>query len=206
MNNIMSLRDELQMAREANEAVIEDEIREIGFECRGCGDCCRRDVEVVVFPGDIRAIMGAKGLDWLDVAGPNPIGDEDCSGRYRAFEWVLRRRTNGECIFYESGCRIYEHRPLLCRTYPFYIHDGALGVSECPSVGDGGCPTGLARDLKRRWIREIEEAIGLLERFETYCIARRGVPLSGHNRVVVYDSEGAHILMWNGKEYIFTSH
>lgn len=35
----------------------------------------------------------------------------------------LTEMANGDCIFYGDevkGCRVYEHRPLQCRLYPFW--------------------------------------------------------------------------------------
>jgi len=34
--------------------------------------------------------------------------------------WSLINAPNGDCIFYESGCTIYQVRPTQCRTFPFW--------------------------------------------------------------------------------------
>lgn len=197
------LEDDLRAAQNASVSEIKQRIAETGFRCQDCGECCTRDVEVVAFPDEIQRIMGETGLDWLDVAGPNPVGDVDSRGTFHTFEWVLRRKPDGRCIFYEDGCGIYDSRPLLCRTYPFYVEDGEVRASECPGVGEKkGCPGGLASDLKRRWTWETREAIDLLRRFDAYCIAQRGVSLSRHPHVVVHDSRGSHRLSWSGDGYV----
>ena len=40
----------------------------------------------------------------------------------------LKRKTDGDCIFLERhgkkcSCKIYEHRPKVCRKYPGYKHE-----------------------------------------------------------------------------------
>ncbi len=48
------------------------------FMCQGCARCCRGafgDNTVTVFPDEIRRIMTASGLDWLDVVEPEEDGD-----------------------------------------------------------------------------------------------------------------------------------
>jgi Fe-S-cluster containining protein len=32
----------------------------------------------------------------------------------------LIEAPNGDCVFYESGCKIYPVRPTQCRTFPFW--------------------------------------------------------------------------------------
>lgn len=62
----------------------------------------------------------------------------DESGRIHTFGWMLQRKTDGSCIFLNDGskkCRIYEIRPALCRTYPFFADEN--GVSKCVCDGLG---------------------------------------------------------------------
>ncbi|MCL2141801.1 MAG: YkgJ family cysteine cluster protein, partial [Methanimicrococcus sp.] len=59
-------------------------------------------------------------------------------GRIHTFGRMLRRKENGACFFLDEStkkCKIYEVRPGLCRTYPFYP-DGA-GILECECCGFG---------------------------------------------------------------------
>ena len=32
----------------------------------------------------------------------------------------LTEKENYDCIFWDGGCTVYEHRPLQCRSYPFW--------------------------------------------------------------------------------------
>jgi Fe-S-cluster containining protein len=60
---------------------------------------------------------------------------------------VLKRDENNVCCFYSgSGCRIYESRPMLCRTYPFKIKTRDTELSEL-----------LSRDCPKKWIPLGEE-------------------------------------------------
>jgi Fe-S-cluster containining protein len=118
---------------------------------------------------------------------PTPSDDKDKDGNIHTFEWVLKK--NGHCIFLkEKICEIYERRPFICRTYPFYLLDGKLEICEC--MGLGGTISDreslkLARLIKERYFQEIKESIAVLEKFE-------GFNPGGGGRVCVHDSEGEH--------------
>jgi len=72
---------------------------------------------------------------FLDIL--NSLKDQiDQNGRIHTFGRMLRRKENGACFFLDEStkkCRIYDVRPGLCRTYPFYP-DGA-GILECECDG-----------------------------------------------------------------------
>lgn len=57
----------------------------------------------------------------------------------------LREQDNKDCVFWINGeCSIYRHRPLQCRTFPFWpAHLGSRAEwdeveRECPGVNIGG--------------------------------------------------------------------
>jgi uncharacterized protein len=168
------------------------EIRVIGFECLRCGDCCvGADNSVVVFPFEIRKILALTGLAWLDAVEPPIIGEWDREGNFHTLEWRIKK--DGEsCIFHSTaGCTIYQARPILCRTYPFYLDEGTLCCSECRGMGKE-----IGRDeaermaalVVERSITEINEAIALLERYTDFG---RGNPTKS-GVCIVHDSEGEH--------------
>jgi len=37
---------------------------------------------------------------------------------------VLKTKKNNDCIFYDDGCLVYDHRPLICRIYPYWFFLG----------------------------------------------------------------------------------
>ncbi len=187
---IASLTKTLDKAAGIDEKQLAHEIKAIGFKCRNCAQCCRAeygDNTVSVFPFEIRRICEKTGLKRDDFAIPTPSEDRDSEGNIHTFEWVLRK--NGDCIFLEKGlCRIYECRPFICKTYPFYLLDGRLMASEC--AGLGGAinyeeSLKLARLLKERCIAESKESILLLGNFN-------GFKPGGKGNICVHDSEGEH--------------
>lgn len=205
-----ALESELERARNLSVSSIKSKIEAIGFQCTHCGECCRgteTDPHVAtVFPDEVRSID--QGDEWNDVARPMPFGlDENTDGSVEGetFEWSLQSDPCGDCVFYDDteetdvGCEIYANRPLICRTYPFSISFdgvtkpqgnqieqwGTLSVHECEGIGleiSADEAEDLARTLKRRTIREIEEAIEVTERYRPVK--------SNRDTVVVHDSEG----------------
>ncbi len=185
---IKHLKQELGNAIKMDETKLAEEIRATGFRCQNCAQCCKAeygDNTVVIFPSEIRRICEKTGLTRDDFAIPAPSQDRDAKGSIHTFEWVLRK--NGNCIFLKDDlCGIYEGRPYLCKTYPFYLLEGKLMVSECAGLG-GRISTEesnrLAALLKERYITEIKESVSLLEKFKGFT------PGIG---ICVHDSEGEH--------------
>ncbi|HEY9206740.1 MAG TPA: YkgJ family cysteine cluster protein [Candidatus Methanoperedens sp.] len=184
------LKKALNEAFLIDENKLADEIKTTGFECRRCSQCCKAeygDNTVAVFPSEIRKICETHGLRRTEIILPAPSQDVDSEGNIHTFEWVLEKKEN--CIFLEDGrCKIYECRPYICKTYPFYLLDGKLMVSECGGIGDpisSEDSMEIALLLKERYIAEIKESIALLDKF-------RGFKPGGRGNVCVHDSEGEH--------------
>ncbi len=132
-------------------------IASTGFSCTRCSTCCSAadddDNLVMVTPEEIRKIMGELGLSWQEVAEPYPETITREGGQVFTIGWCLVRR-NGICRFLKNGnCSIYEHRPWICRTYPFSL-DGDMVMTH-PCMGLGCKITrkdarAIARDLIQR--------------------------------------------------------
>ena len=187
---ITRLKKALDKALEIDEKELAIQIKATGFECRKCAQCCRAefgDNTVIVFPSEIRNISEKTRLFRDDFILPSPSDDRDSKGKIHTFEWILKK--NSDCIFLKNGfCEIYECRPHICSTYPFYLLDGKLEVSECMGIGgniSSKKSLELAALLKERYTTEIKESITLLERFNGF------IP-SGSGSVCVHDSEGEH--------------
>jgi hypothetical protein len=142
--------------------------------------------------------------DWRDVARPMPYGLTDGPGgpTGETFEWALQTTACGDCTFYREtdgrgACAVHESRPLVCRTYPFSValggtsqpmgepvgREGIVRAHECEGLGrdiSREDAEALAAALKRRAVRELEEAIGVRDNY-------RPTDVDG---VVVHDSEG----------------
>jgi uncharacterized protein len=197
----MQIRD-LQAALRAAEGLSPDalaaRISDIGFQCLGCGECCRgEDNSVVVFPSEIRAIQAATGLSWLEVAGLPKEGEWDRDGCFHTLEWRLKKEGES-CRFYQNGrCCVYRARPVLCSTYPFYLDNGELMCSQCPGLGGRIESDGAYRMAERlilRYLFEIQEAIALLERYRDFERGRAGQG----GVCIVHDSEGEHRISGEG--------
>lgn len=191
---IRLLHAELATARKADVQALASKLIESHFSCTRCSKCCRGafgDNTVAVFPGEVREIMAASGKSWFEVVEPPGGDDYDDQGNLHVFEWVLRRTPEGDCMFLKDGlCTVYEVRPHICRTYPFRLDSAAMESYDCESTDT--CRTGssemssVAEALITRRIRELEESIALLERFEPFGQGER----SDGQYLVVHDSEG----------------
>jgi len=194
---IEGLKKELESYGEWNQGAIAKMVADTGFHCKRCGKCCKNawgDNTVSVFPGEVRAIVRATGMEWLEVARPMESCDADESGEYHTFEWALQKQKNGDCKFLKNGaCTIYEVRPLICRTYPMRLESGCLELYECDGLGFGPVPAeeaeSIAETLHERQVRETGETIMLLERFKPFHPSTRDH--SGDKVYVVHDSEGS---------------
>lgn len=194
---IEDLRKNLKATKQISVEDLATQIETIGFDCLSCGDCCAgEDNSVVAFPSEIRKILAATGVGWLDAVEPPEIGEWDSQGNFHTLEWRIKK--NGEsCKFHaETGCKIYSARPMLCKTYPFYLDEGTLRCSECRGLGrkiGSGEAERIAAAVIDRSITEIREAISLLEKYTDF---ERGS--TAESRVcIVHDSEGEHHIVWN---------
>lgn len=85
------------------------------FECTRCGNCCTGA------PGSVR--VSDEEIDrlarFLGMSRKAFIGIY--TRRLKGYV-SLREMPNYDCVFFtaEKGCRVYEHRPKQCRTWPFW--------------------------------------------------------------------------------------
>jgi Fe-S-cluster containining protein len=195
--SIVGLKKDLESFRAQSAGPIAKDVATTGFTCKRCGKCCRSkfgDNTVTVFPSEVRAIMEATGMGWLDVARPHESDDVDSQGLYHTFEWALCKKNDGDCAFLEGGkCAIYQHRPLICRTYPMRLEGAELELYECDGLGTGTMgdeeARAMAGALLKRQVVEAEEAISLLEKYEAYRPSASAYPSC--KIYVVHDSEGS---------------
>jgi len=128
----------------------------IHFKCHHCRHCCK-DVVCLPTPMDVIQIVKATGLDphaFLEFLRPSEIrevGRDDATWlrcRQKKYIMAIRRDEKG-CYFLNKKtalCDIYESRPILCRLFPFKLHETRQGdfkafslhtKVECPRHLDG---------------------------------------------------------------------
>lgn len=205
LNAVNDLKVKRSMADELSIKEMAKRLVSIGFECMKCGDCCRArsgDNTVILFPDEIRLIMDTNGMALDDICEPSVPQFIDHSGMLHCFEWVLKRHSNGDCRFIQTDntCMLYQQRPWICSTYPFFLlfTNGAtipdIRVSECKGIGrpmkeDDAIK--LAELLKDRLMAEITEEIRLLENLEGF---EDWDYIKDHSRpgyfIAVHDSRG----------------
>lgn len=122
------------------------------FECQRCGDCCTGDPGYVYLKrGEAEAMAAHLGMR-VDEFRRRFMRRE--GGRLS-----LREEADGRCVFFEDGgCRIYDLRPVQCRTFPFWRWNVAKKgnwdevAGECPGVGKGRrySPAEIRRELSKR--------------------------------------------------------
>ncbi len=97
------------------------------FTCLRCGQCCRWHGYVNISEKEAEDIACSIGMDLSEFYENMTMpGDDDGVS--------LTENEDGSCPFHiasPSGCRIYEHRPLQCRTYP---HEWNNPGEPCPGV------------------------------------------------------------------------
>ncbi|MFB6108821.1 MAG: YkgJ family cysteine cluster protein [Haloplanus sp.] len=207
----MDLDAELERARALDVDALADAIESIGFECTRCGACCTAESDdphtATVFPDEVRDLQATTDYDWRDVARPMPYGlAEGADGpEGETFEWALQTDACGDCTFYaeregRGQCTVHDDRPLICATYPFSVdlggttqpmgeavdEAGMVRAHECEGLGrdiSREDAERLARTLKERAVRELEEAVGVRDNYEPVE--------TDPGEVVVHDSEGA---------------
>ena len=196
-NRIEELRQWIGRTKATDPEDLASRIKKMKFKCLGCGKCCiGEDNSVVVFPFEIRRIIQFTGETWLQTVEPPEEGEWDLHGNFHTLEWRIKKE-GASCKFYSgNGCRIYEVRPMICRTYPFYLDNDLLRCSECSGLGiekDPHDAEKMAACLIKRLAIEIEESISLLEKYKDF---ERGMQKKGQ-ALIVHDSEGEHRIIGN---------
>jgi len=109
------------------------------FECTRCGNCCTGSTgTVTVNDAEIAALAACVELD-------ETAFREQCTRIMSDGSVSLREKPNYDCVFWarDRGCLVYEHRPMQCRTWPFWganVRDRGGWDEEarhCPGMNKG---------------------------------------------------------------------
>ena len=119
------------------------------FQCQECGDCCR----------------GPGGYVWVTMEEARDIANQLDMDFDRFAKTMLRQTLSGlalvdgprgDCPFLENGgCRIYAHRPIQCRTWPWWDENLASenrwtdAASRCPGMNKGEVHSQLVIDSEK---------------------------------------------------------
>lgn len=138
----------------------------VRFKCVSCGHCCT-DVICLPTPRDVTRIAentGENPCDFLEFVGADDITGVNKSDptwlevNGERYLMALKRGPKG-CYFLDKKtrkCRIYNSRPLLCRLFPFLLHETRKG--QYKSFGlhkDVGCPKHKSNEVATRPLYEI---------------------------------------------------
>ncbi len=139
----------------------------VNFKCHHCGHCCT-DVVCLPTPWDVIQIVKAtklRPLEFVEFILPDEISEVAKSDPTwlvvdgKRYMMALRRDAKKGCFFRDpktSYCTVYEERPILCRLYPYCLHETRDGAFKsftlhkdvgCPRHRDGVAATGPLYDL-----------------------------------------------------------
>jgi len=110
------------------------------FACTSCGHCCRHEPGYV-FLSEADVDRAAAGAD----VSTERFVEQYCRSvdLGLATRLSLLEKPNHDCVFWNGGCSIYLHRPLQCRTYPFWPailaskEDWDREARDCPGMNAG---------------------------------------------------------------------
>ena len=113
------------------------------FSCQRCSFCCGHSPGYVYLSrSDLDRLCKGTGLSIKDFVKKYCRQVQYYEGKTVI---SLLEKPNYDCIFWDKGCTLYEHRPSQCRTYPFcawIVKDKASWdeiAQECPGMNvEGG--------------------------------------------------------------------
>lgn len=113
--------------------------KNVRWECQRCARCCgdveERKRQITLLLSDVSEITLNQGLSPEKFTEPI-VG-------YEPYIAQMRKKADGTCLFLEGKtCRIYLHRPLVCRFFPVWLEkDGSAFIfnvtHECSGLGKG---------------------------------------------------------------------
>ncbi len=126
------------------------------FQCAGCGGCCTGDPGYVwVDKQEIARLANALGMTAAE------FKKEYVRTEHR--KTSLRELAGGDCVFFDRktmGCKVYDARPIQCRTWPFWqsnLRTPFAWRSTCESCPGSG--RGPLLSLEEIELRRIEKRL-----------------------------------------------
>ncbi len=110
------------------------------FSCQRCSFCCGHSPGYVYLSrADLDRFCQGTGLSIKEFVSKYCRWADYYEGKTVL---ALLEKKNYDCIFWDNGCTLYEHRPSQCRTYPFWawvVKDKATWdeiARECPGMNN----------------------------------------------------------------------
>lgn len=140
----------------------------VKFACHHCNHCCT-EVICLPTPWDVIRIVkgtGQEPLEFLEFITPEDIEGVNKSDptwlTVGGEKYMMALKRHGQrCHFLDKKtrfCSIYEHRPILCRLYPFRVVESREGEFKGFVLhNDVGCPKHLDGEYKTGPLRELYE-------------------------------------------------
>ena len=130
------------------------------FSCTRCSGCCRHEPGFVFLSKkDVFSLAEETRMNY------SRFIETWCRWIPAGGKWErlsLKEKSNFDCIFWNSGCSVYEARPLQCRAFPFWpsilasVHTWQSEAADCPGIGRGKLHS---RDRIAAWLAEQREVL-----------------------------------------------
>jgi len=111
------------------------------FSCKRCSSCCRYDSGYVFLSEkDLKKLTDSLDMD------KNRFVGKYCrwvTGTRGTESLSLKEKSNMDCVFWDSGCSVYNVRPLQCSSFPFWpsilSSSGSwkIAATACPGMNTG---------------------------------------------------------------------
>ncbi len=119
-----------------------DSMKQLPFDCTGCGNCCKTSGNVYMSPEEVSAAASFKNMTTCEfienyadykLETASDISNSAISAGGGDVPWILlqnQKPTDGSerppaCVFLDretNMCGIYSVRPIQCSTYPFWTN------------------------------------------------------------------------------------
>jgi len=133
--------------------------KQVGFKCTRCLTCCRdtenRKRTILLMRVEAECIARKTGKTLTEFV-------EKTDG-VEPYVYCMKKTIGGTCVFLDGhSCSIYRVRPIICKFYPFELHESEgeytfSFTSECPSIRKGPV-------LQRKYFENLFKAIKKLTR------------------------------------------
>jgi len=106
------------------------------FSCKRCSSCCRYDSGFVFLSQkDVNKLSSTLKID---VNGLINVYCRWVTGINGEQVLSLKEKSNNDCILWDSGCTVYQSRPIQCVTFPFW--ESIIASKQCWEIASSGCP------------------------------------------------------------------